>query len=568
MIAKTNAKRAASAFGACCMLFALSAFSAAGSVCQGGYVREAQGLVSMQRAGAKTTAARVGDQFETDTTFRTGPGEEAILKFADGQILALGANSAAHIGRYCYLADKLEHSGVSMELIKGQMRIIAGLIGVSKPEKLRIAAGDSTVDIQKEGGADFTVVVNPEPQEAGYALVQAGEISVRTPYGRIVSVAPGQYAPWQPGRSPAHPTPFAAAPAVSQANVAELLARVLPPNTPVTVAAAAKSAGALAAAARTDAGVGSAPRPAGYVQAVSKAVSIKKAFGSTVAATLGSTFEAGSTFDTGDDGRVVLKFADGQLAVLGRGSALSVGRYRFDPGDVKASESALELARGAMRIVTGSIQEENRDGLSISAAASIVDILNPGPADFTVAVDTQNREIGIAQVSLGEIAVHTPYGPIGKIQPGQSRLWEPGKTAEARLSGADALALAKAAEALQLSGLPDNAPVAVAAAARAALAVAAAQTAQAAASADAQNARLQAEAKAAMELAGLAQDAEASASEALAAKILTAKLEILPPPAAGQALALAPSGPAAPIIVPIIPAVTPGAGGGCLGSKC
>jgi hypothetical protein len=568
MIAKTNAKRAASAFGACCMLFALSAFSAAGSVCQGGYVHEAQGMVSMQRAGAKTTAARVGDQFETDTTFRTGPGEEAILKFADGQILALGADSAAHVGRYCYLAENLEQSGVSMELIKGQMRVIAGLIGMSRPEKLRIAAGDSTVEIQKAGGADFTVVVQPAPQEAGYALVQAGEISVRTPYGRIGSVAPGQYAPWQPGRSPAPPIPFAAAPAVIQANVAALLACVLPSNTPVTVAAAAESAGALAAAARTDAGAALDPRLAGYVQAVSRTVSIKTAGGRTVAATVGSTFEAGSTFDTGDDGRVVLKFADGQLAVLGRDSALSVGRYQFDPGDVKASESALELARGAMRIVTGSIQEENRDGLSISAGASIVDILNSGPADFTVAVDTQDRDIGIARASLGEIAVHTPYGPIGKIQPGQSRLWQPGQTAQARVAGADALALAKAAEVLQLAELPDNAPVAVTAAARAALALAAAQEAQAAASADAQDARLQAEAKAAMELAGLAQDAAASASEALAAKIFAAKLETLPPPAAGQALALAPRAPAAPIIVPIIPAVTPGAAGGCLGSKC
>lgn len=566
MITATNANRAARAFGACCLLFALSAFSAAGSVCQGGYVHEVSGLVSIQRAGAGAAAARVGDQFETDTTFRTGPGEEAILKFADGQIVALGADSALHIGRYCYLAGNLAQSGTSMELITGQMRVVAGLIGVSHPEKLRISARDSIIGMQNPGGADFIVAVNSDPQEAGYALVQAGEISVQTPYGQIDRIAAGQYAPWQPGRSPPLPIPYAAAPAVIQAGAADLLACVLPSNTPVAVASAAKSASVVAAAARSDAGVTADAGLAGYVKAVSNAVSIRTASGRTEAAKLGSTFGAGTRFDTGAAGRVVLKFADGQLVVLGPASVLTVGRYQFDPGNVEASESALELASGAMRIVTGSIHTEHRDGLSIAAGASIVDILNPGPADFIVSVDTRGVEVGIARVILGEIAVHTPYGPIDKLEPGQSRPWEPRETTESPTPVVAALAVVKAAEALQLLELPDDAPVAVAEAARAAAAAEAAAQAQAAASADPQNARLQAEAQATIELANLAEETATSASEALAAKSLAAKLETLEPTAAGQAQA--PSVPARPIIVPLIPAVTPGAGGGCLGSKC
>ena len=582
MSAPRNTLRFASAVAACGVLLALSAFSstasaqarieardtsAAGSVCQGGYVHEVTGLISIQRPAAKIKPAKVGDVFEKDTIFRTGPGEKAILKFADGQVVALGPDSSLRIVRYCYLPNDLGQSATSMELITGQMRVIAGLIGVSHPRNLHIAVGDSMVRIEKTGGADFVVSVNPDPKEVGYAVVQNGEISVRTPYGPILRIAAGQYVPWQPGRNPPPPIPLAAAPAVTQAGIGELLAYVLPNNSPVVVANAARIAGALAASAQERTGATNDRPLAGYVQAVSNSVDIKSRSGGAISANVGSTFEPGTTFSTGKDGRAVLQFADGQVLILGPGSVLAIDQYQFDPANIKASKLTLALADGAMRFIGGAIQTENREGVSISAGASIVDILNNGPADFTVVVNTRNQEVGVARVTLGEISVHTPYGPIDRIKIEQSSLWGPGKKP---VPVASALALVQAAVALQLSGLPDNSPVAVANAAAAAAAVAQANQAQAAASANPQNARLAAEAQAATELASLASKEAAAASEAVASKVFAALLETLPATAAGTALAQAATLAPPPAVVPIVPTVTPGGGGAttCTGSPC
>jgi len=570
----TDTHRIASAIAACCVLLGHFAFSstawaqsrnevrsspAADSVCEGGYVHEVAGPVSVQRPAAKIKPAKVGDVIEKDTVFRTGPGEEAILKFADGQVVALGPDSVLRIVRYCYLPDNLGQSATSMELVKGQMRVIAGLIGVSHPRNLHIAVGDSMVRIQKTGGADFIVSVNPDPQEAGYAVVQSGEISVRTSYGPTIRIAAGQYVPWQPSREPPQPIPFAAAPAVTQASIAGLLAAVLPNNSPVVVATAARAAGALAASAQERSGPKDDRPLAGYVQAISNTLDISSRSGGVTSANVGSTFEPGTTLSTGKDGRAVLHFADGQVLILGPGSVLAVDQYQFDPANVKASKLSLALVDGAMRFIGGAIQTENREGVSISAGASIVDILNAGPADFTMVVDTRNQEVGVARVTLGEISLHTPYGPIDRIKIDQSNLWSPGKKP---VEVASALALVQAAVALQLSGLPANTPVAVADAAAASAAVAQANQAQAAANANPQNTRLAAEAQAAAELANLAVKEAVAASEALASKVFAALLETLPATAAGTALAQAAT-PAPPLaVVPTVPTVTPGAGGG------
>ena len=567
MISSQTMHKAARAFGACCALLILAVFSSAASA-QAGYVHEASGLVSIQRGAAKAEPAKAGDAFESETIFRTGTDGRVTLKFADGQIVALGFDSALRIGQYRYVAGNLRQSSSAIELIKGEMRFVTGLIGAGNREVVRITAGKSIVSIQKSGGADFIVRVDPDPEEVGHAVVARGEISVRTPYGRIVKIAENQYVPWRPGRTPPPPVPLAAAPAMVQAATANLWATALPANTPVAVAPAAQTAGTAAAIGPAMAQVGAEAMQAGYVDAVSNVVSIRTSSGATVAANVGTTFEAGTAFSTGSDGRVVLKFADGQIVVLGPNSVLAVDQYRFDPNNVKASRSALDLVNGAMRFISGNIHTENHEGINITAGASIVDILNTGPADFTVVVDTRNQEVGVARVSTGEIAVHTPYGPIDRIESNKSNLWGPRKTPTSPIAIDSALAVVQAAVTLQLSGLPDTRPVAVEAAASAAAAAAAAAQAQALANAKPENAQLRAAAQAAAEEAKSEAQAAAAANEAMAAKILAAMLQDLPPASAGPALAQIEAAPAPLPIVPILLPTTPGAGGGCTGSLC
>jgi len=564
--------------GALCALLALAVYSSTAAA-QAGYVHDVSGNASIRSAQEKARPAKAGDKFDSGTLLRTGMGAKVILKFADGQIIALSPDSSLRIGQYRYSADSLGQSASTVELTRGQMRFVTGLIGTANREAVRIIVGNSMISIRKPGGADFTVSITPEPQEIGYTVVAKGEISVRTPYGLITRVADNQYAPWRPGQAQPLPLPIAAAPAVVQAATAALWAAVLPTDTPVAVAAAARTAAASAAPGPAVAAVGPATadtgadaKAVGYVQEISNGVSVRTASGATAAASAGMTFDAGTTFDTGIKGRAALKFADGQLVILGPSSVLAVSQYEFDPSNVTSGSVSVNLVDGAMRVITGVIHAENPTGVSVSAGASIIDILNTGPSDFTVVVDTRDQEVGVARVTTGEISVHTPYGPIDKIAADKSSLWGPRKTPETPIPVATALSVVQAAVALQLSGLPDNAPVAVEPSARAAAAVAQAAQAQAAAAAAPQSASLQAAAQVATEMAALATEAATIANEAIAAKIIATKLDTLPPKAAGPALAQAPGeAPAFPTALPpapIAPAVTPGAGGGCKGSVC
>lgn len=360
MIATRNVHRAARAFGAGCIWVALAAFSSAAWP-QAGYLHNVSGLVSIQREAGKVEAAKAGDKFDANTAYRTGGDGKLMLKFADGQVVALGADSALRVGQYHYDPASRSQNRSTIELMQGEMRFVAGLIGAANSEGVRVIAGNSVINMSP-GGADFSVGVKPGAQEAGYIAVALGEISARTPSGDIGKIAAGQYAPWQPGRTPALPVPLAAAPATIQASVAAQWAAVLPASTPVEVASAARTAAAVAAV---------------------------------------------------------------------------------------------------------------------------------GPAMASVSVD-------------------------------------------ARLA-----------------------------------AVAEANRAQAAATANPQNAQLRAAAQGATELANLATQETAAASEAgIAAKAIATMLQDLPPTAAGPALAQVPAAPAAPPAAPVMVAVTPGAGGGCTGSKC
>ncbi len=254
MSAQKNMQQAARAFGACCLVLALAALSSA-AWAQIGYVHYVSGLVSIQRETGKVEAVKAGDEFDANTAYRTGADAELMLKFADGQVVALGPDSALRVGQYHYDPASRSQNRSTIEIMQGEMRFVAGLIGAANSEGVRVIAGNSVISISP-GGADFTAGVKPGAQEAGYIAVALGEISARTPSGDIGEISAGQYAPWQPGRTPARPVPLSAAPAAVQASVAALWTALVPASTPVQVASAGRTAATVAALGPAMASVG------------------------------------------------------------------------------------------------------------------------------------------------------------------------------------------------------------------------------------------------------------------------------------------------------------------------
>jgi FecR protein len=93
--------------------------------------------------------------------------------------------------------------------------------------------------------------------------------------------------------------------------------------------------------------------------------------------------EAGSTVHTRGDGRVVLRFDDGQLAALNPNTDFRIDGYRFDAVKPELDRIAISIFRGSMRFVTGLIGGRNRSAFALKTTTATVGIRG---TDFTVGV--------------------------------------------------------------------------------------------------------------------------------------------------------------------------------------
>ena len=496
---------------------------------QVGYVHAMSGTAFIEQT-LERTALNIGDTFPAGTSFATGAGGRLILKFADGQVLVLGPESVLRVDGYRFDVRNARASGITLGLVNGSMRFVAGTIASQNRKAVRIGAGASSITLLSDKNTDFTVVVDTEAAggEVGVAVVASGEIAVSTPYGPIRRIAADQAAPWRANRGePPPPVPLAAASAVIQATVAGLRVAALPPSTPVAVdiAASAVRSKAVIAAAATG--------PAGYVYSVSGFLWAGRQLDRTLLKA-GDSFEAGTVFEVGENGHAVLMFADGQRVLLGQNSTARIESYRFDPGDLPGSGLSIALLTGELRFVGGTIASENPKAAQISAGIWPVSIVGTGGVDFTIVVNSSlPKMFGVAVVTAGEIAVREVTGSISLNTTSPAAYlgaWEAFGTPASLAAG---FALMQGVVALQGLTLPTRAPVVVRSAANAARALAVASEIQADAAANPGNVQLAAAArKAALDAAAAAQLASADA-QALAAGPLDSALAALPVPAAG-----------------------------------
>lgn len=252
---------------------------------------------------------------------------------------------------------------------------------------------------------------------------------------------------------------------------------------------------------------------AGFVSSMSGDVLVRRGNGTLEPAKVGEMFGPGTTFSTGQQGTVVLLFADGQNITLGKDSVLRIEDYRFDAQNPRAGRASFGLVSGEMRFVTGAIHTDNRDGLKVTAGSASVGILSKETTAFVVEVDNKSQDIGTAAAIIGEIAIDTPKQIPVKVSTDQFTRWQAGQSPSTPAPLAAAPALLQAAVTA---------------------------------------------AKATITGSNLAIDVPAAS--------LQAALAALPPTAAGQ-----PQPPAPAVVLPvalILPSVTPGGGGGCTGSPC
>ncbi len=137
------------------VLMAILAFFSAGwALADSAVVTSAVGTVQAQLGATPARILRVGDEVVQGMTVSTGPASSVVLKFDDGQVAALTANSRMTISAYQYQSST-RTGNVLLSLVEGGMRAITGLIGKNSRDRVAYKAGSATIGIR---GTDVTII--------------------------------------------------------------------------------------------------------------------------------------------------------------------------------------------------------------------------------------------------------------------------------------------------------------------------------------------------------------------------------------------------------------------------
>lgn len=121
---------------------------------------------------------------------------------------------------------------------------------------------------------------------------------------------------------------------------------------------------------------------AAVVQSVSGEVQVE-APGAISALEIRQAVGSGSVVHTGDNGQAVLRFDDGQMAVVSSGSSLRIDEHYFDVKNPGKGSSRLSLLKGALRVVTGLIGRHSPESFVLTTPNATIGVRG---TDFMVAI--------------------------------------------------------------------------------------------------------------------------------------------------------------------------------------
>jgi len=142
-----------------------------------GYVHEANGDVTVTRGKSQAQAVAKNGIVASNSIISTGDKSHAVLKFSDGQVVAMKANSVFNVREYRFEPKKVEESNIFFSGIKGGFLFITGLIAKRSHKSFRLSTPNATIGVR---GTKFMVAME---NGALYGKVIAGSISMRNDAG-------------------------------------------------------------------------------------------------------------------------------------------------------------------------------------------------------------------------------------------------------------------------------------------------------------------------------------------------------------------------------------------------
>lgn len=177
------------------LILTLGLAAAAGAYAQGALragavVKDLQGVLTVQTGGNPPQVHKPGTGIPVGSILRTGADSSAVLVFPDGQVCALAADSTVRLAQYVYAPREPSRNEMSLNLVSGGMRCVAGTIAQSYPAGARMQVGVVTLRVDPSAPpTDATVVV----VDGSLAVISArGAAVALQPSGKPQQIAAGQ----------------------------------------------------------------------------------------------------------------------------------------------------------------------------------------------------------------------------------------------------------------------------------------------------------------------------------------------------------------------------------------
>jgi hypothetical protein len=174
------------------LLAFLAVFFAGPIFAQSAVATSVSGTVQVQTGAASARPLRQGDEVRQGDTVSTGAASSLVLKFDDGQVAALTANSRMTITAYQY-NPQARTCNVLLSLINGGMRAITGLIGRNQPDRVAYRAATATIGIRGTNGTIVTDGTNVSVTVTeGVMTFTYGGTTIVIPAGQAVLLLNGR----------------------------------------------------------------------------------------------------------------------------------------------------------------------------------------------------------------------------------------------------------------------------------------------------------------------------------------------------------------------------------------
>lgn len=132
-------------------------------------------LVALGKSEAREVSSSV--PLVPDSVISTGENSTALLKFNDGQLVAMQSGTSLWVRNYSYDAQEIRNSNVDLVFFQGGARLITGQIGEQKKLAFKFLTPSATI---RGGKTDFLVV---RKGESTYTKVLAGKIGMTNSAG-------------------------------------------------------------------------------------------------------------------------------------------------------------------------------------------------------------------------------------------------------------------------------------------------------------------------------------------------------------------------------------------------